>query len=76
MEKQMELNVPNSQYIDREDKPKRSKKVEEPKQKLGERCVICSQVFAKRHPIECRCICDKCASVLRKIIDERRSDEI
>lgn len=35
---------------------------------IGERCVICQQIFTKRHPKECRCICDKCAAKIGELI--------
>ena len=68
MSQQLELTNALGRHVDRTDKPKRTTKTEEPKQTLGERCVICGNVFAKRHPIECRCICYKCADALRTLI--------
>ena len=43
---------------------------DELKPKLAERCCICQQIFAKKHPKDNRTICNKCAEKLRELIEK------
>lgn len=45
------------------------KKTDEPMVTIGERCIICHEIFIKKHPKDYRCICEKCADKLAKIIE-------
>ena len=35
---------------------------------IGERCIICGEVFAKKHPKDNRCICEKCCDKVARLI--------
>ena len=35
---------------------------------IGERCIICGEVFAKKHPKDNRCICEKCCDKIARLI--------
>ena len=45
-----------------------SKKTDEPMVTISDRCIICHEWFVKKHPKDTRCICEKCAEKIAKVI--------
>ena len=55
-----------------------AKKNDEPMVTISDRCIICHQVFVKKHPKDYRCICEKCAEKIAwniGVMTARKSDE-
>ena len=73
--KQLELTNAVSRNAERESKPKSSAKLE-PQVTIGRTCPICKETYALSHPKDYKPLCDKCATALREIIEERRKNEI
>lgn len=46
-----------------------AKKTEEPQVTVTDRCVICRQLFIKKHPKDYRCICERCAEKIARTIE-------
>ena len=45
-----------------------ARKVVEPAVTISDRCIICKDWFIKKHPKDTRCICEKCAAKIAKMI--------
>ncbi len=45
-----------------------AKRTDIPMVTLAERCVVCGEVFAKKHPKDNRCICEKCCDKIVEMI--------
>lgn len=45
-----------------------AKKNDEPMVTISDRCIICKDWFVKKHPKDTRCICEKCAAKIAKLI--------
>ena len=41
----------------------------EPTITISEHCIICRQIFIKKHPKDDRCICESCAEKIAKLIN-------
>ncbi len=55
-----------------------AKKTDEPAVTISDRCIICHQIFVKKHPKDNRCICEKCADKIAEMIgvkDGRKGTE-
>ena len=46
-----------------------ARKIDEPQVTIAERCIICKEIFIKKHPKDYRCICEKCADKIAKLIE-------
>ena len=46
-----------------------ARKADIPMVTISDRCIVCGSVFAKKHPKDNRCICEKCCDKIAKIIE-------
>lgn len=57
-----------------------TKKADIPMVTLAEHCIVCGEVFAKKHPKDNRCICEKCCDKIARLIGAKdgryRADKI